>query len=422
MSAPRQGSLEIDQTLRLARDAIERDIARYRVGVFVVVVLITSVLRLTGLSDTWVPTLFFAGATVYALLVRGFLARYGNPPALAIVALVADLGVSAACFQFMRHHASPAQRVDNVAFTTYILGPAMVLVAPDERAPQQHEGCPDRRRRRGGPLRRHRSDDRGFHPAQVSVATILLLAGIVGMASARQARKNLDNFARLQLLRRYLPPEAVERVMRHDPDAALAPGGRLVTVTLLAADLRGFTAMSENLSPSEVMAQLNAYHGAMIDVIERHGGAIDKFIGDGTLVVFGLSGPADDAATSAVECAEAMLDALAAHNRERARVGAPALAMGIAVHTGPVIAGNLGAPGRRLEFTVIGDAVNTVSRLEGQTKASGTPVIVSAETAALLPNTSRLRELAPVSLRGKVQPMRVFGLASTPTTPPLTGG
>lgn len=422
MSAPRQGSLEIDQTLRLARDAIERDIARYRVGVFVVVVLITSVLRLTGLSDTWVPTLFFAGATVYALLVRGFLARYGNPPALAIVALVADLGVSAACFQFMRHHASPAQRVDNVAFTTYILGPAMVLVLLMNALRNSTRAALI-----GGvvavalyvatvPM------IAGFHPAQVSVATILLLAGIVGMASARQARKNLDDFARLQLLRRYLPPEAVERVMRHDPDAALAPGGRLVTVTLLAADLRGFTAMSESLSPSEVMTQLNAYHGTMIDVIERHGGAIDKFIGDGTLVVFGLSGPAHDAATSAVECAEAMLDALAAHNRERARVGAPALAMGIAVHTGPVIAGNLGAPGRRLEFTVIGDAVNTVSRLEGQTKASGTPVIVSAETAALLPNTSRLRELAPVSLRGKVQPMRVFGLASTPTTPPLTGG
>ena len=176
--------------------------------------------------------------------------------------------------------------------------------------------------------------------------------------------------------------------------------------------------MSENLPPTEVMAQLNAYHGAMIDVIERHGGAIDKFIGDGTLVVFGLDGPAEAAAASAVACAGAMLEALAKHNEQRAAAGTSPLAMGIGVHTGPVIAGNLGVPGRRLEFTVIGDAVNTVSRLEGQTKASGTPVIVSGETAALLPSMRPLRELSPVSLRGKEKVMRVYGLASAPTMPP----
>jgi adenylate cyclase len=251
----------------------------------------------------------------------------------------------------------------------------------------------------------------GFHPAEISVGLILLIAGVIGVGSAIQARKTLDSFARLQLLRRYLPPEAVDRVMREDPDAALAPGGRLVTVTLLAADLRGFTAMSEDLSPSDVMAQLNGYHGAMIDVIERHGGAIDKFIGDGTLVVFGLTGAKEVAAVSAVACAGAMLDALAAHNEERRAKGSPPLAMGIAVHTGPVVAGNLGIAGKRLEFTVIGDAVNTVSRLEGQTKGSGSPVIVSADTAALLPSTSILRELPPVSLRGKALPVTVFGLA-----------
>ena len=85
--------------------------------------------------------------------------------------------------------------------------------------------------------------------------------------------------------------------------------------------------------------------------------------------------------------------------------------MGIAVHTGPVIAGNLGVPGRRLEFTVIGDTVNTVSRLEGETKTAGTPVIISAETVALLVNAEGLRELTPVTLRGKSQATRVYGLA-----------
>jgi adenylate cyclase len=87
--------------------------------------------------------------------------------------------------------------------------------------------------------------------------------------------------------------------------------------------------------------------------------------------------------------------------------------MGIGVHTGPVIAGNLGVPGRRLEFTVIGDAVNTAARLEGHTKLAGTPVVVSAATAELLPGDGVLRELSPVSLRGREQTTRVFGLVES---------
>jgi adenylate cyclase len=410
MPASSQGSLEVDQTLRLARDAIERNIAWYRIGVFASVALLTAVLRLVRLSDMWVPTLFFAGMAAYAVLVMAFLRRYGNPPALALVALILDLGASVATFHFANHYASPAHKLGNVTFAMYIAGPAMVLTLLINSLRNSTATALI-----GGlfALALYAATlpiIAGFHPGQVSVCLMLVLAGLIGMASAIQARKNLDSFARLQLLRRYLPPEAVERVMRDDPDAALSLGGRLVTVTLLSADLRGFTAMSENLSPTEVMAQLNAYHGAMIDVIERQGGAIDKFIGDGTLVVFGLAGPAEEAAAAAVACAGGMLDALVAHNVERAKAGAPPLAMGIGVHTGPVIAGNLGVPGRRLEFTVIGDAVNTVSRLEGQTKTLGSPVIVSAETAALLPATNSLRELSPVSLRGKAQVMRVFGL------------
>ncbi len=406
-----QGSLEVDQTLRLARDAIERDIARYRLGVFVSVAVLTAILRVTNLSDIWLPTFVFVGASLYALVVRWYLARHGNPVGLAMVALGCDLVVTVLPFHLVQHF-GPAEAIARSAqFIIYIIGPALVLVLLINSLRNSMAVA------LVGSLSALIVYNAtiplivGFHPAQLSVELVLVLAGLIGIASARQARKNLDSFARLQLLRRYLPPEAVERVMRDDPDAALALGGRLVTVTLLAADLRGFTAMSEKLSPTDVMAELNGYHGAMIDVIERHGGAIDKFIGDGTLVVFGLTGSPEAAAASAVACASAMVVALAAHNEERGRAGKAPLAMGIGVHTGPVIAGNLGVPGRRLEFTVIGDAVNTVSRLEGQTKGTDSPVIVSAETAALLPNMTGLRELAPVSLRGKVRTMQVYGLA-----------
>jgi len=406
------GALEVEQTLRLARDAIEADIARYRIAVFASVVAVQAALLAAGVSDTWVPPLFFLGAVGYAALVRAYLVRVGNPPALAIVTLVADLAIGVSVFHIVHAISWRAGRPYDPTFPTYIAAPAMVLTILINTLRNSVASsiaaaiiAPIAWLATLVPIV-------GFTAAQIPVAFVLGVAGLVSVAAARQARKNLDRFARLSLLRRYLPAEAVERVMREDPDAALAPGGRLVTVTVLAADLRGFTAMAEKLAPAEVMRQLNGYHGAMSRVIERHGGAIDKFIGDGTLVVFGLTGEAADAATAAVACAAEMLEALAAHNAERAASGAAPLAMGIGVHTGPVVAGNLGTAGGRLEFTVIGDAVNTASRLEGHTKQAGTPVVVSSTTAALLADPSVLRELAPVSLRGKEQVLSVFGLTS----------
>jgi class 3 adenylate cyclase len=418
MAKQSQGSFEIDQTLRLARDALERDIARYRMFVFGTVVVTTSVLRLVGLSDTWIPTRFFIGVFAYAVLVLVFLVRYGNRPGLAPVVLIADLAATVLSFSSIRHHGSPETRAANATFAIYIVAAAMVLTLLMNSLRNS-----TRLALLGGvaaPIVYLTTilSITTFHPGQIAVCLILCLAGVIGAASAVQARRNLDRFARLQLLRRYLSPEAVERVMVDNPDSALSLGGRLVTVTMLAADLRGFTAMSETLSPTEVMAQLNAYHGAMIDVIERHGGAIDKFIGDGTLVVFGLAGSTEDAARAAVDCARDMLAALEPHNAERVRAGAAPLAMGLGVHTGAVIAGNLGVPGRRLEFTVIGDAVNTVSRLEGETKAAGTPLLVSGDTVALLRSANGLYELPPVSLRGKTSTLRVFGLGSHPPTRP----
>jgi len=221
----------------------------------------------------------------------------------------------------------------------------------------------------------------GFHPAQIPLSLGAWIAG--------------------------------ERVMRENPDAAMALGGRLLTVTMLAADLRGFTSMSEKMSPDEVVRQLNAYHGTMLERIEEHGGALDKFIGDGILVVFGLDrelAKEDDGASAAVACARDMLVALDRHNEVRSREGNPALRMGVGIHTGPVVAGNIGAPGRRLEFTVIGDAVNTASRLEGLTKEAGTPVLISSDTVDRLKGRDGLRELPAMLAKGRSEKTRVFAL------------
>ena len=419
MAAPSQGSQEIEQTLRVARDSVERDIARYRLRVFAVV-LVTTFFVGGLLEGTFVPASCFFVAVVYAAALNAFLARRGNRGWIAVVSLLCDLGITGITFVLAAGLGDVTIRAQSVPFASAVAAPGLLLVllinslrysrasavAGAVAAPVVYVATVV-------PLV-------GPHRSQIAVLSIVIMAGLVGIAAASQARKNLDSFARLHLLRRYLPPAAVERVLREEPDAALSLGGRLVTVTLLAADLRGFTAMSEKLAPTDVMAQLNAYHGAMIDVIDRHGGAIDKFIGDGTLVVFGLvdGRTVEQAAEAGVGCAGAMLEALALHNQERVRAGIPALAMGIGVHTGPVIAGNLGVPGRRLEFTVIGDTVNTVARLEGETKALGTPVVVSAATAERLARSSDvLRELAPVSIRGKEHAMRVFTLASLGAPP-----
>jgi adenylate cyclase len=402
------GREEVEQTMGLARDEVERDIARYRAAMFAAVTATTIGVHLFLRPDepSWMPTTFFAVATAYAVSMVFVVRRFGARPVVVFGSLLLDfLAASGNFFLIVRLQTAG----DHRTFAANIAGPAVLLVivlnslrfsrgaslAAAILAPLLYEAVV--------------LSIVGFHPAQVPVAAILVLSALVSAGAASLARRNLDRFARLQLLRRYLPPAAVERVMREDPDVATAVGGKLLTVTLLAADLRGFTAMSEKLTPSEVLAQLNAYHAVMIDIIERHRGVIDKFIGDGTLVVFGLEGSPQAGARDAVKCAAAMLDALAVHNVERGGRCLGELKMGVGVHTGSVIAGNIGVPGRRLEFTVIGDAVNTTARLEGETKQSGTPVLVSEQTAELV-GRDGLRELAPVSIRGKDQPVRIYAL------------
>ncbi len=411
---PLAGQQEVEQTLRLARDEVERDIARYRVGLFAAVIVATAANQLLNATPVWWPAIFFAGALAYALLLLGVVARFGARIPVVCVALVLDFLVTPASFFFVVHFGGDVVQAENGIFAVYIFGPALattVLINSlrDSRAASVVAAI-------FAPIL-YLTSIRAlapFHPGQVAVAVLVACAGAVSFATAQRARRNLDRFARLSLLRRYLPPAAVERVMRDDPSAATAVGGKLVQVTLLSTDLRGFTAMSEKLGPAEVLEQLNAYHAVMIDVIERHGGAIDKFIGDGTLVVFGigLHGEGDPraAAEAAVACARAMLVALGAHNVERAARDREPFKMGIGVHSGPVIAGNIGVPGRRLEFTVIGDAVNTAARLEGMTKGLEPPVLISSDTADLVEARAGLKELAPISLRGREATTRVYTL------------
>jgi len=408
-------SREIEQTLRLARDAVEEQIARYRAwtfgGIAASTLVVAATMSAQGKAPQLVPPAYFALLTGYGLALQPLVRRVGAHRALVYGSLTLDLVAVVALFPFMTH-IDPDQ---SARFAVHLAGPGLALILFVNALRGDRTASIIGAVIASVLIVAVLTPMEGFHPAQIGLAAGFWVLGAVSVASARQGRRNLDNFARLQLLRRYLSPAAVERVMRDHPDAALALGGRLLTVTLLSADLRGFTAMSEQLTPDQVVLQLNAFHGAMLEEIDRHGGVLDKFIGDGILVVFGLEAavgapPGDCGARSGVACATGMLSALARHNEDRSKRGQAPLKMGIGVHTGPVVAGNIGAPGRRLEFTVIGDAVNTAARLEGLTKEAGTPVLVSAATMERLEGEHELTELAPMTARGKAGFLRVYAL------------
>src|SRR6185369_15972615 len=150
-------------------------------------------------------------------------------------------------------------------------------------------------------------------------------------------------------------------------------------VTIMMSDLRAFTAVSERLGPEQVVHMLNRYLGAMAEIILRYQGTIDEFIGDAILAIFGAPVTRGDDARRALSCALAMQLALEVVNQENAKEGLPALEMGIAIHTGEVVVGNIGSD-RRAKYGVVGPPVNIAGRIESY--SVGGQVLISGETLA----------------------------------------
>jgi adenylate cyclase len=236
----------------------------------------------------------------------------------------------------------------------------------------------------------------------------LIATGLLAMYLTEVVRGSMERSAGQTFLRRFLPPGLVDGAFT-DP-LALISEARVAEGTVLLSDLRGFTAIAEALPPPEVLALLNQVQGELARIVQANGGTVDKFMGDGMLAVFGVPVAMDDHAQRAVLAARQICEAMERINR--ARGDAALLRIGIGLHSGSMIYGCLGS-GERLEFTIIGDTVNVASRLEGMTKELGRPVLLSGETARRLGEANELVPLGEVALRGRAQPLPVFGLQRT---------
>ena len=205
----------------------------------------------------------------------------------------------------------------------------------------------------------------------------------------------------------YVSPQVMDQVLRQGSSL----GGEVRRVTVLMSDLRGFTTISENLPPEVVSAMMNEYFTAMVDVILAHRGLVQDFIGDAIMAVYGA--PLDDpehcwhAARSAV----GMHAALESLNRAWEADGRGPLAMGVAVHTGPVFAGTLGAP-RKKKYAVLGDTVNLTSRMEGLNRDLGTGILISGAALAVLRDRVVVRDRGRVAVKGRREPVDIHELLS----------
>jgi adenylate cyclase len=264
-----------------------------------------------------------------------------------------------------------------------------------------------------------------FHPAASAAAgepmlglafliprsAIILACGVIAGAVGTQLRRQFEASLAAATARdhvtnlfgQHVSPQVVERLLHSGSTA----GGDTKQVAVMFVDIRGFTAAARMRSPQEVVDRLDAAFAVLVEIVDRNGGIVNKFLGDGFLALFGAPFDDPEAAQRAVTAAREMLAAIEQHN-----VGnAWPLRIGIGIHLGDVVAGSVGSP-RRKEYTVIGDTVNFASRIEGLNKEFGSQLLISDAVHQAVDNADAgAVSLGDVPVRGYDQPVKVWRLA-----------
>ncbi len=249
-----------------------------------------------------------------------------------------------------------------------------------------------------------------FYEADLELFTAFSNYAAVAIGQARLAERVQQEIRRRERLARYHSPAVVDRLLKAeagaDGEAPMLAQERDITVLL--ADLVGFTPLAERLPPQQVAVLLNVFFSRMADVIFQHEGTLDKFLGDAVLAIFGAPLDLPNHALNAVRAAEQMRRALGALNEER---GEPRLEMRIAINTGIALVGDIGSPHRR-EYSVLGNVPNTAARIEDGVAKSG-QIVITRATLNRLEGKARVEPLGMRRFRGQTVDVELFEVLST---------
>jgi adenylate cyclase len=206
----------------------------------------------------------------------------------------------------------------------------------------------------------------------------------------------------------YVSKRIVDELIR-DPNKAKLGGDRK-EITVLFSDIRGFTNFSEKHEPEDVVSLLNEYLGAMTNIVFEHDGTLDKFVGDAIMALWGAPVGQPNHAERACRCSLAMIKKLKELQAKWTAEGKYAIDIGIGINTGDMVVGNMGAEGKKMDYTVIGDNVNLGARLEGLTRKYNNHIIISEFTYEKVKNIVKVNELGSVTVKGKEKPVVIYDL------------